>query len=230
MCENAPNLRLDGCDVEFAAMMAPRPLLIVSATGDWTRSTPDVEFPAVQRIYSLYDATANAATVQVDAGHNYNRESREAVYAWFGKWLQDGESPPQQFRERPVTVEPPAKMLVFPDRKLPAAAANSHQLMANFIGDARAQIQLLQPVDAASLHAYREAVGVSYQHAVNARQPRPDDLRIEEIDKDDRNGYHLERLVIGRKQVGERMPALLFAPQRASGAVLVVHYPQARSA
>ncbi len=223
MCENAPNLRLDGCDVEFAAMIAPRPLLIVSASGDWTRSTPDVEFPSVQRIYSLYDATANVATVQVDAGHNYNRESREAVYAWFGKWLLDRESPPQQFRERPLAVEPPAKMLVFPDRKLPAAAADSHQLMANFIGDARAQIQLLQPVDAASLHAYREVMGVAYQHAVNALQPRPDDLRIEEIDKDDRNGYHLERLVMGRKQVGERMPALLFAPQRASAAVLIVH-------
>ena len=223
MCENAPNLRLDGSDVEFAAMMAPRPLLIVSATGDWTRSTPDVEFPAVQRIYSLYDATANVATVQVDAGHNYNQESREAVYAWFGRWLLDEEGPRQQLKERPLAVEPHAKMLVFPDGRLPAAAVNSHHLMANLIRDAQAQIQALQPVDAVRLHAYREVMGAAYQCAVNALQPQPDDLQIEKVGMDERNGYHIERLVIGRKQVGERIPALFFVPRRASASVVIVH-------
>ena len=223
MCENAPNLRLDACDVEFAAMMAPRPLLMVSATGDWTRSTPDVEFPAVQRIYRLYDATANVATVQVDAGHNYNQESREAVYAWFGNWLPDAEDSPQQFTEQPLAIEPTERMLVFPDGKLPPKAVNTHQLMANLIHDAEAQIQSLEPVDAVSLQVYREVMGTAYQYAINARQPQPDDLQVEKVGADERNGYHLQRLVIGRKQVGERMPALLFAPERASAGVLVVH-------
>ena len=36
LCENAPNLRLDTNNVEFAAMMAPRPTLMTAATGDWT--------------------------------------------------------------------------------------------------------------------------------------------------------------------------------------------------
>ena len=53
-CENAPNLRVNAINPEFAAMMAPRPLLMVSATGDWTRNTPREEFPAVQSVYRLY--------------------------------------------------------------------------------------------------------------------------------------------------------------------------------
>ena len=48
-CENAPGLRVGTSNVEIGAMMAPRPLLMVSATGDWTKNTPGEEFPAIRR-------------------------------------------------------------------------------------------------------------------------------------------------------------------------------------
>ena len=32
-------------------MMAPRPMLLVSATGDWTKNVPREEYPAVRSIY-----------------------------------------------------------------------------------------------------------------------------------------------------------------------------------
>ena len=53
--ENAPGLRLDTFNVEFGAMMAPRPMLMVAATGDWTRNTRREEYPAVRAVYELYD-------------------------------------------------------------------------------------------------------------------------------------------------------------------------------
>ena len=34
--------------------MAPKPMLMVAATGDWTRNTPKEEFPAMKAIYDLY--------------------------------------------------------------------------------------------------------------------------------------------------------------------------------
>lgn len=88
-CENAPGLRLDTSNVEIAALAAPRPLLLVAATGDWTVNTPRLEFPAVADIYGLYgdEARTRVETVQFDAPHNYNRQSREAVYAFFRRWL-----------------------------------------------------------------------------------------------------------------------------------------------
>src|SRR5712692_1295507 len=86
-CENAPNLRVGTNNVEIGALMAPRPLLMVSATGDWTRHTPAEEFPAIQGIYKLLDAEKNVAQVQIDAPHNYNQQSREEVYTFFGARL-----------------------------------------------------------------------------------------------------------------------------------------------
>ena len=52
-CENAPNLRLDTFNLDIGAMMAPRPMLMVAATGDWTRNTPREEYPAMRAVYEL---------------------------------------------------------------------------------------------------------------------------------------------------------------------------------
>src|SRR6266568_8005172 len=103
-CEEAPNLRVGAFNVMFAAMMAPRPLLLVSATGDWTRNTPREEFPAIRGIYELYDRTANLEMVQIDAPHNYNQQSREAVYRFFGKKIL-GDGNDAHFKEKRIRLE-----------------------------------------------------------------------------------------------------------------------------
>ena len=53
--------------------------------GDWTRNTPREEYPALKSIYELYDKAPLLEMVQIDAPHNYNRQSREAMYRFFGK-------------------------------------------------------------------------------------------------------------------------------------------------
>jgi dienelactone hydrolase len=87
-CEEAPNLRVDTFNVEIAALMAPRPMLLVSSTHDWTRHTPVEEFPAIRQIYSLYGVPQNVQNAHVDAEHNYNRQSREAVYRFLACHLR----------------------------------------------------------------------------------------------------------------------------------------------
>ena len=84
-CENAPGIRFGTNNVEIAAMIAPKPLLMVSATGDWTKNTPTEEYPAIRKLYELYGKPENIETVQLDAPHNYNKANREAVYRFFAK-------------------------------------------------------------------------------------------------------------------------------------------------
>ncbi|HYP07219.1 MAG TPA: acetylxylan esterase [Bryobacteraceae bacterium] len=88
VCEGAPGLRVDTFNVELAAIVAPRPMLMVSCTGDWTRNTPNQEFPLMRKMYDLYGSDARVENVHIQAEHNYNRESREAVYRFLAKHLR----------------------------------------------------------------------------------------------------------------------------------------------
>jgi hypothetical protein len=126
---------------------------------------------------------------------------------------------------------------------LPAKAATPAQLTAQLIEHARAQIEALQPCDAATLHAYRETMGVAYRYALNAVLPQERELCVQELDPASGErvadgsaarakvlpgawgeGCSIQRLFLGRASAGERTPALLFQPfGEAAGAVLVVH-------
>src|SRR5678815_2550251 len=50
-CENAPGLRVEYSNMEIAAAAAPRPQILVAASGDWTKDTMTVEGPAIQSVY-----------------------------------------------------------------------------------------------------------------------------------------------------------------------------------
>jgi hypothetical protein len=139
LCENAPTLRLDTNNVEIAATIAPRPLLMVSATGDWTANTLEAEYPAVRAVYSLLDAPDHVSAVRFQAEHNYNKESREAMYAWLARWMK-GAPADAQVRERSFTADSPADLLVFHQRALPAEALSAAQLTENWIAAARKQL------------------------------------------------------------------------------------------
>ncbi len=87
LCENAPGLRLNTNNMEIAAMIAPKPLLLVSDTHDWTYDTRNTIFPMVKSIFSMYQQDEKITNAHFDFIHNYNKASSEAVYGWFGKWL-----------------------------------------------------------------------------------------------------------------------------------------------
>ncbi|MBI2688142.1 MAG: hypothetical protein HYX27_17705 [Acidobacteria bacterium] len=95
-CENAPGLRVGTFNVEIAAMMAPRPLLMVAATGDWTKNTPRQEYPAMKRMYGLYDREPLVESLQITAPHNYNQASREVVYDFFARRVLGLEKGPKE--------------------------------------------------------------------------------------------------------------------------------------
>ena len=122
-CENAPLLRVDTHNVELAAAFAPKPQLLVSATGDWTVNTPAEEFPAVQGIYRLLDAEANVEWRQFDSPHNYHRDSREAVYGFFGRHIL-GDADASRFVERAYSPEQLSSLLYLWGRTLPEGAVD----------------------------------------------------------------------------------------------------------
>jgi hypothetical protein len=69
---------------EIAALAAPRPQLLISSGGDWTKNMPTIGFPYIQNIYGLYgqsDAAQNEHFATLP--HGTHPDKRQAVYAFF---------------------------------------------------------------------------------------------------------------------------------------------------
>ncbi len=150
LCENFSGLWIDASTVELAATFAPRPLLLVSATRDpWTSRTPEVEFPLLQRFFRLWGAEAALSNVHVDAEHNYNLESRQAVYEWFRRHLNPSAPVVEPVPEGSPEVDALGDLRVFPDHVLPDNARHWRQIIADWIAASeRALSGLLQQGEA----------------------------------------------------------------------------------
>jgi hypothetical protein len=127
--------------VAFAYDMAPRPMLLVSATGDWTKNMPREEYPAIRSIYELYGQEDEMEVVQYQAPHNFNRQSRESVYAFLNKHLLGGDG--QKKPEPAVTPEALLDMLLWQGRSLPANALSQQQIFEQWKAGGRKRMAAL---------------------------------------------------------------------------------------
>ena len=218
-CEEAPNLRVGAFNVMFGAMMAPRPLLMVSATGDWTHNTPKEEFPAVQGIYRLLGAEQNVESVQIDQRHNYSKESREAVYTFLNARLLGGKQP---VKEQQYRVEQVQDLLALFGRRRPADAVTMERYVADRIAEARKSIEDLKPRDRTTLDKARAAFFDRLTFSLLDVKPGPGEV-IAEKKETLANG---ETLLLGRTGKGDRIPAVWLTSQKANPQVaptLIVH-------
>ncbi len=211
-CENQGHLRLDINNVEIASCMAPRPLLLVSCTGDWTANTPEVEFPAVRAIYGLYGAQNKVREVQIDAPHNYNKLSREAVYAFFKRHLLGGRG---RVSERPFAVERDEDLLVFNGRKKPAHALDARGVFAAVI--ARSEQRLATRLAAARIRRFQRETRPALASLLGV--DTAPQVAVESLGFRREAGYVAEELVLGHTGRGERVRAVFFIPRGPQGKV-----------
>ncbi len=212
-CENAPLLRIGTNNVELAAVFAPKPQLLVAATGDWTVHVPTREFPAVQGIYRMLGAAGNFGVSQFDSPHNYHRESREAVYRFFGEHIL-GEPDPARFEERPVRPDQLSSLLYLWGRSLPDGAVDLDGLVRQRIAAAEAATLAMAIRRAESLgparEAFRERLGLS----VMAQVPPPGSVRDRALQGSD--------LLIGRAESGDSIPARMLAASTSHDGVTLL--------
>jgi dienelactone hydrolase len=171
LCENAPGLRVDYSNMEIAAAPAPRPQVIVAATGDWTRKMMEVEGPAIEAIYRLFRAEDKFDYNIFNYDHNYNKTTREFVYASFGKWLLN-EKNPDRLKEQPYKKEPDSDLRVFPDGKLPSSALKEPELIQSMVRIYSGQLDQFKPIDSKSLKKWKEQMLPAWEHALHLQHVR----------------------------------------------------------
>ncbi len=224
LCENPPGLRVETFNVEIATLAAPRPLLLVSAGGDWTRNTPTCEYPAIREIYSLFGAAEKVSYAFVDAGHNYNRQSREAVYSWFARWLL-GKQDANFSREQPFRAESPDRLMVFYGVPLPDTGISADVLRDYLISKAKEHLGNLDPKRQKELARRREILGEIYRHSLQVAQPRSEEVEASTSERTKLDGLTIKRLSMGRRGFGDCVPAFKVEPSRSGSgaATLIVH-------
>ncbi|MDA2929717.1 acetylxylan esterase [Acidobacteria bacterium AH-259-O06] len=221
VCENAPLLRLNASNVEIGALAAPRPLLLVSTSGDWTKDTPEIEFPAIQAIYRLFGAEDRVANVHLHYEHNYNQESREAVYSWFALWLLKRD---EGLREQAFQVEEDSTL----SAQLPHPPVKLEELFKHFTGQAAGQIESFKPNNWRQIYDYRKIFGAALEHAL-AWGAAPSTAELEVFAPEGRTEASQAVLIVYPDVVGEAPEARELAEdyrQRGWLAFLLTPYPE----
>jgi hypothetical protein len=110
---------------QYVAMIAPRPAVVFSVTGDWTAPSIDDEMKEVAGVYGLYPDPAGPEVANIGEGdhriltsktgrfmverwpgpHDYTKAMRERMYWWMDWWLQ-GKHVPQPEPEGDLKLEP----------------------------------------------------------------------------------------------------------------------------
>ncbi len=224
VCENAAGLRLGTDNVEIAALCAPRPMILVGASGDWTAKTMTRAFPVIRGVYSLIGSTDRIEAAVFDFPHNYNRTSRNAVYAFMGRWLL-GLGDPSSTREGQQQTEQPETLWTFdrnhpapPNRKTPA------QLETDLVRLLGVQIESLAPsrIGSTTWDAARRFLMVSLKNRVSLVNPPPEAIDHREVRRLSREGFTIVHSQIGRRLRGEAIPVVQLIPTRSTGRLTVI--------
>ena len=226
VCENNALLRLGTDNVELSATFAPGPFVHPTATGDWTKAYLEHGYPETKAIYGLFGAEENVHAVRYDAGHNYNVNSREAVYDFFNKHLKLGQ--PTPVAEQDFQPVAPKELRVWDEQHpRPKHAVNAEQLKAYLIDAGRKQIDALKPTDAKSLAALRETLGAALIHMLGTRTE--DFLKFEMTGgmKEQSHGV-AGAMIVGVG--GVKIPVLAFAPLKPGGPRTVIVHPKGKDA
>lgn len=211
ICENPPLLRVDTCNPEIVALFAPKPLLLISDDGDWTNETPRYEFPFVQSIYRLLNAEDRCANAHFSEGHDFAQGSREAYYSWAVRWLKNGGKPLSEPVKEPKVQLPEAnRFRVWGDDLPKPHNSITWDALVNWLKEqASAAIKAMQPKDRKSLQQFQRLMRPAMQVTLAVSTPSPEQVVVQQIERKEVNGLTAQLLLLGRRAIGDRIPAVL---------------------
>ena len=224
-CENSAGLRVGTDNVEFAALFAPKPLLLVGATGDWTSQILQRGVPEIRAAYRLQKAEDRLEAVVHRADHNYNQASRESVYAFFAKHLF---KKPGAVREKAFQPEEPADLFTWDDaHPRPLRAASAAGVKSSLRTQLETRTQGWRPQDRDQWKADRELLAGALETLLGVgADPRWRAFRIHPKDTVSGPGYTGERFELSRTGMEPvTVCSIQAAGKRIPDAAVVVAHP-----
>jgi hypothetical protein len=173
VCENAANLRAgwpDFSNMVVGALMAPRPLILISNGGDWTVETPKEVFPP-SRAFTACTARkqrARTCTSRSSSTTTTRKAARRSISSSTSTCLNK----PAPVTEKAFRVDFPQELLALQGgRGRRMRITGLDQLVDNMIRDDRSMTLRLQPRDAATLATARDAFAERLTFSLLALRP-----------------------------------------------------------
>jgi cephalosporin-C deacetylase-like acetyl esterase len=140
MCEVVPGALTFTEEWGLLAMVAPRALMVVSATKDahqFSVGEAKKSLALAEPVFKLLGKPGNVRHAIFESPHDYNRDMREAMYGWMALHLK-GEGDGSPIREPEIKTENPEELRCFPGDTRPKdwvtipkfAAAEGKKLLA----------------------------------------------------------------------------------------------------
>ena len=211
-CENASYLRVNTGNIEFAAMLAPRPLGMTGAD-DWTVDLETKGLPELKQHYAMLGVPDNVQGKYRPFPHNYNQPSRLMMYEFFNTHLKLGQQTP--IVERDFVPLTRAEASVW-DAQHPAPEPTVDRelsIVRGFAEDEDHQFAALAPKDGDSLNKYRDVIGGAWDVMIGRKLPGKDDFTQENKDKVEGEDLLKFRTLIRLTKHGEEIPTLFFLPR-----------------
>ena len=217
-CENASLLRISAGNVEFAALIAPRPLCLISAN-DWTKEMPTKGYPELRQHYQMLGAADRLYHAPyLHFGHNYNYVSRATMYAFVNKHLNMGLKEP--IVEEDYKLLSAKELTVWNDDhpKPESTTTFERKLLQHWTEDSANQLANAREAwkysDPDSLKPYREIVGRAIDSIVDRSLDSVGELAL--VDKQKNRGTEvLEIAGLLRHEVNgghEELPTVFLMP------------------
>src|SRR5262249_55278866 len=231
VCENAAGLRIGTDNIEFAALTAPRPLILVGATGDWTKRTMERVLPAIRGVYSLIGSRDRANAQVFDFPHNYNQTSRNAVYAAMSRWLFRIDDPART-NEGEQKLEKPEDLWTFDKDHLAPSDRKTPEQLENYLIAALDQMleDLAPGSNAARWQAARNLLLTSLAIRTGIQTPPHDSIVEQEVRSISREDGSIKHSTVGRKDKGDAIPVVTLMPRRFKNRLTILAHPRGKAA
>ena len=232
VCENAAGLRHGTDNVEFAALCAPRPLIMVGASGDWTAKTMSRAYPAIRGVYSLIGSPDRVTAQVFDFPHNYNKTTRNAVYAFMSRWLLGIEDSQEDPGRRAKARKAGGSRHVRRRASRPLDRKTPEQLEAYLIATLGKLLDDLAPEASspAKWEASRRLLFTGLKNRIGITSPAPADLSSHEVRRISREGFTIVHSIVGRTSIGDAIPVVRFLPAHPSGRLTIIAHPRGKVA
>ena len=213
-CENCSLLRVGTGNIEFAAMIAPRPLGMTGAN-DWTKEIDTKGFPELKQHYAML-GVPDKVLGQGDAAVRPQLQLRQPR-GDVSVLQQVPRARPERTGARrglQTAVGPRDDRL---GRESPAPARRAATSSARCCGRSRrlrtVQIAALEPRDSTSLAKFREIVGGGVDVLIGRKLPADSALEYEPIEDEPKSGYRQYDALLRNVPAGEELPLVILHPK-----------------